>query len=180
MGIATLVTFQAFYLLGQLGVALDRVATLVALSTFVHYVFVFVASPVGGWLSDRLDRREVFIGVAAGGYAVGLVVIAVAGSFGVFLVGMAITGIGEGAYLAVDLALVADVLPDPAEAAKEMGVFNVASALPPALAPAVAPLFLAIPFLGRGDDGNFVALFAACGLFAALGALAIRPVRSAR
>jgi MFS family permease len=131
-------------------------------------------------LSDRLDRRKVFITVAAGLYAVGLAVVAFAESFAVFLVGMAITGIGEGAYLAVDLALVTDVLPNPDEAAKEMAVFNVATALPPAVAPAVAPLFLAIPVLGTGTGGNYVALFIAAALFAALGALAIRPVRSAR
>jgi MFS family permease len=180
MGVSTLVTFQAFYLIAQLQVPLERVATLVAVSTAVHYVFVFAASPVGGWLSDRLDRRKVFITVAAGLYAVGLAVVAFAQSFAVFLVGMAITGIGEGAYLAVDLALVTDVLPNPDEAAKEMAVFNVATALPPAVAPAVAPLFLAIPVLGTGTGGNYVALFIAAALFAALGALAIRPVRSAR
>jgi MFS family permease len=180
MGISTLVTFQAFYLIDQLRVPLERVATLVAVSTLVHYVFVFAASPVGGWLSDRLDRRKVFIAIAAGLYAIGLAVIAFAESFPVFLVGMAVTGIGEGAYLAVDLALVTDVLPNPDEAAKEMAVFNVASALPPAVAPAVAPLFLAIPVLSKGTGGNYVALFIVAALFAALGALAIRPVRSAK
>ena len=180
MGVATLVTFQAFYLLNQLNVPLEQVPQLVALSTLVHYVFVFVASPLGGWLSDRIDRRKVFITVAALLYAVGLGFIAFAGSLPMFLVGMAITGIGEGVYLAVDLALVTDVLPNPDEAAKEMGVFTVANALPPALAPAIAPLFLAIPFAARGEGGNFVALFVASALFAFLGALAIRPVRSAR
>ena len=131
MGVSTLVTFQVFYLIDQLRIPLERVATLVAVSTLVHYVFVFAASPIGGWLSDRLDRRKIFITVAAGLYAVGLAVIAFADSFPVFLVGMAVTGIGEGAYLAVDLALVTDVLPNPDEAAKEMAVFNVATALPP-------------------------------------------------
>jgi MFS family permease len=180
MGVSTLVTFQAFYLIDQLRIPLERVATLVAVSTLVHYAFVFAASPVGGWLSDRLDRRKVFITVAAGLYAAGLAVIAFAESFPVFLVGMAVTGIGEGAYLAVDLALVTDVLPNPDEAAKEMAVFNVATALPPAVAPAVAPLFLAIPVLSKGTESNYVALFIVAALFAALGALAIRPVRSAR
>jgi MFS family permease len=180
MGVSTLVTFQAFYLINQLRIPLEQVATLVAVSTAVHYAFVFAASPIGGWLSDRLDRRKVFIAVAAGLYAIGLAVIAFTESFPLFLVGMAITGIGEGAYLAVDLALVTDVLPDPDQAAKQMAVFNVATALPPAVAPAVAPLFLAIPVLAKGTGGNFVALFVAAALFAALGAWAIRPVRSTR
>jgi MFS family permease len=180
MGVATLVTFQAFYLINQLHYSVEQVASLIALSTLVHYVFVFAMSPVAGWLSDKLDQRKVFIVVTAVLYAVGLVFIAFAGSFTVFLIGMAITGIGEGAYAAVDLALVTDVLPNPDEAAKEMGVFTVASNLPPALAPALAPVFLAIPLGAVGQGGNFVALFAASAVFALLGALAIRPVRSVR
>lgn len=180
MGVATLVTFQAFYLINQLGYGVEEVASVIAVSTLVHYAFVFVTSPVAGWLSDKLDRRKIFIIVTAVLYAVGLVFIAFAGSFTVFLIGMAITGIGEGAYAAVDLALVTDVLPNPDEAAKEMGVFTVASNLPPAAAPALAPLFLAIPFGAQGAGGNFVALFMVSAVFAVLGALAIRPVRSVR
>jgi MFS family permease len=180
MGVATLVTFQAFYLINQLHYGVAEVAGLIALSTLVHYVFVFATSPLAGWLSDRLDRRKIFIAVTAFLYAIGLVFIAFAGSFTVFLIGMAITGIGEGAYAAVDLALVTDVLPNPDEAAKEMGVFTVANTLPPAVAPALAPVFLAIPFGAIGAGGNFVALFTASAVFAALGALAIRPVRSVR
>ena len=180
MGVATLVTYQAFYLINQLGYSIQDVAKLIAISTLVHYVFVFATSPLAGWLSDRIDRRKIFIVVAALLYAIGLGFIAFASSFTVFMIGMAISGIGEGAYLAVDLALVTDVLPNPDEAAKEMGVFTVANALPPALAPAIAPLFLAIPFGARGDHGNFVALFAASALFAVLGAIAIQPVRKVR
>ena len=48
-------------------------------------------------------------------YGFALFVIAVATDFNGFLVGMAISGLGFGMYVAVDLALVADVLPDKDE-----------------------------------------------------------------
>jgi len=48
---------------------------------------------------------------------------------------MAISGIGFGTYMAVDLALVADVLPDNDSIAKDLGVFNIAGALPSPLHP---------------------------------------------
>ena len=64
----------------------------------------------------------------------------VASDFDGFLVGMAVSGLGFGLYMAVDLALVADVLPDRASAAKDLGVFNIAGALPFSSAPAMAPL----------------------------------------
>ena len=73
-----------------------------------------------------------------------LFVIAIAINFNGFLVGMALGGLGFGLYMAVDLALVVDVLPDPDTAAKDLGVLNIAGALPIAIAPAIAPVILAV------------------------------------
>ena len=50
---------------------------------------------------------------AAVTYAVALAIIATADGVGGYLVGMAVSGVGFGMYMAVDLALVVDVLPDP-------------------------------------------------------------------
>ena len=66
-------------------------------------------------------------------------VLAIASNFNGFLVGMAISGLGFGMYMAVDLALVADVLPNKDNAAKDLGVLNIAGALPFTVAPALAP-----------------------------------------
>ena len=104
-----------------------------------------------------------------------LAVIAFAPNYGTFLVGMAIAGAGQGIYIAVDLALVTDVLPSPETAARDLGVFNIASAGPQSLAPSVAPLFLAI-----AGPANFVSLFTAAAIFAGIGALAIIPLRKVR
>jgi MFS family permease len=65
-------------------------------------------------------------------------VIALASSFNGFVAGMALGGLGFGLYTAVDLALVADVLPDPGSAAKDLGVMNIAVALPSSVAPAAS------------------------------------------
>ena len=61
---------------------------------------------------------------------------------------MAIGGLGFGVYVAVDLALVVDVLPGKNSAAKDLGVFNIAGALPFSIAPAIAPLILAMGGIG--------------------------------
>ena len=45
--------------------------------------------------------------------------------------------------MAVDLALVVDVLPDNDNAAKDLGVFNIAGALPFSVAPGIASAVLA-------------------------------------
>ena len=101
-------------------------------------------------------------------------VIAIASTFNGFLVGMAIGGLGFGMYMAVDLALVADVLPDQDNVAKDLGVFNVAAALPSSVAPAIAPVILAV------SSGSYGALYAVAGICAIIGGAAILPVKRVR
>jgi MFS family permease len=101
-----------------------------------------------------------------------VVVIAVASDFDGCLVGMAIGGLGFGTYVAVDLALAADVLPDKDNVAKDLGVFNIAGALPFAIAPAIAPAILAV---GGGSYGVLYAVAGACALAAAV---AVVPVKA--
>ena len=171
---AFLTTYQAYYLIDRVGSAETDVPGQVFLATLVQSVVLVVASLVGGWLSDRTGRRKVFVAVAAVTYGLALFVIAAADTVGGFLVGMAISGLGFGAYLAVDLALVTDVLPDAADSARDLGLFNIANALPYALAPAVAPVILA------ASGGSYAVLYAVAGVCALLAAAAVVPIRSVR
>jgi MFS family permease len=171
---AFLVTYQAYYLLDKIGSAEADVPRQIFLSTLAHSLAVVTASLIGGKLSDRTGRRKVFVLTASIVFGLSIFVIAGASSFAGFLVGMAISGLGFGMYMAVDLALVADVLPDKDNTAKDLGVFNIANALPFSLAPAVAPGVLA---LGHGSYG---VLYAVAGTCAILGAGAILRVKSVR
>ena len=89
-----------------------------------------------------------------------------------YLVGMAVGGLGFGMYMAVDLALVVDVLPERIHR-KDLGVLNIAGALPFALAPAVAPA-------SSAPRRSYPALFAVAGGCAFVGAIAVLPVRGVR
>jgi len=176
MGLATLLSYQVFYLLNHLHENPIGVGTLVFYSTLVQTILIVISSNLGGWLSDKVHRRKIFVIIAAVIYAAGLAAVAFAGSFTLFLVAIAITGIGQGTYLAIDLALAAAVLPEGGkEAAKDLGVLNIANALPQSLAPAIAPIFLAI-----GGGNNYTSLFTAAAIFALLGALAIQPIKGVR
>jgi MFS family permease len=174
MAYAFLVTYQAYYLLGQVGVTEAAVPHQIFLGTLVQSVALVVASPLAGRLSDRVGRRKVFVVAAGVVYAIAMLVIATAGGLRGYLVGMAIGGLGFGTYMAVDLALVVDVLPDSGSAAKDLGVLNIAGALPFALAPAVAPVVL-------GLSGNsYAVLYVVAGACALIGAAAIIPIRRVR
>ncbi len=174
MAYAFLVTYQAYYLIDEVGVVEGDVAHQIYLGTLVQSVALIIASPLTGRLSDRLRRRKIFVIAAAVIYAAALVVIATAGGIGGYLIGMAIGGLGFGMYMAVDLALVVDVLPDTGSAAKDLGVINIAGALPFALAPALAPAVLAV------SGNSYSVLYLVAGACALLGALAVVPIRRVR
>src|ERR1700722_14025699 len=174
MAYAFLVTYQAYYLLDKIGTARADVPQQIFLGTLVQAAVVVAASLIGGKVSDRTGRRKIFVLAASVVYGLALFVIAIASSFSGFLVGMAISGLGFGVYAAVDLALVVDVLPDKQHVAKDLGVFNIAGALPFALAPALAPAILAV------GGGSYGVLYTVAGLCAIIGAAAILPVRRVR
>ena len=109
---AFLTTYQAYYLLDKIGSTESDVPQQIFLGTLVQSIVLVTASLVGGKLSDRTGRRKIFVLTAATVYGLAMFVIAIASNFNGYLVGMAIGGLGFGVYMAVDLALVADVLPD--------------------------------------------------------------------
>jgi MFS family permease len=171
---AFLSTYLAYYLLTKLGSAEAEVPHQIFLGILVQSAVMVAASVIGGRLSDRTARRKIFVFGASIVYGLALFVIALATTFNGFLVGMAVSGLGFGLYLAVDLALVVDVLPDQASAAKDLGVLNIAGALPSSIAPGIAPVILAI------GGGNYSVLYAVAGVCALIGAAAILRVQRVR
>jgi MFS family permease len=171
---AFLITYQAFYLLQKIGSSIDQVPQQIFLGTLTQSAVLIAASLIGGRLSDRTGRRKIFVFTASIVYGFALFLVAIASNFNGYLVGMAISGLGFGVYMAVDVALVIDVLPDQDTAAKDLGVFNIAGALPFSIAPALAPAILAI------GHGSYGVLYAVAGICAIVGAGAILPVKRVR
>lgn len=175
LGTAFLNTYQPFYLIDKLGYAEAQIPTLIFQGILVQAIAIISMSILGGRLSDAIGRRKVFVFIGAAVYAAGLWIIAAADDYSAYLLGMMITGIGHGVYFAVDLALVTEVLPNRwRDAAKDLGIFNVANALPQAMAPAMAPFILAF------SGGNYTWVFLVAGSITLLASFTILPVRSVR
>jgi MFS family permease len=169
-----LTAYQPYFLMHRLGVTAQAVPDVVFRSTLVQAIGVVLAGLVAGRLSDLSRRRKPFVIGAGFAAALGAWLVASAASYEAFLVGMSVFGIGLGAYLSVDFALVTDVLPNREDdAAKDLGLFNVASALPQSLAPAIASAILL-------STGSYSAVFVVAGLSGLVAGLAIAPVRRAR
>ena len=141
--------------------------------TVVYLIFTLFATAVGGFLSDRLQRRRIFVATASVLQAIAALMLAAFPSFEVALVGAALLGAGYGAFMSVDQALITQVLPDAAARAKDLGIMNVGSAGPQALAPLVASLVIS-------SLGGYPALFGAAGVTTLVGAAMVYRVRSVR
>jgi MFS family permease len=187
MAISFVLNYQIFYLTSHLGLTEAAATALVPAAIGIQTLVVVVVSLTLGPLSDRLRRRRVFVLVAAVIAAAGLAVVAFAPpastSVPLFLLAMGLIGLGQGTYFAIDLALVADVLPNKdRDAAKDLGVLGMANLIPQSIAPAFAPVFLAVPLLsltGRAGQ-NYTALFLAGVLFAVVAGVTILRVRGVR
>jgi len=141
--------------------------------TLVYMVFVILASILLGRLSDRLGRRKVFVFVASGLQGVAALMLAFIPDLTVAMIAAGILGLGYGCFLSVDQALATQVLPDPASRGKDLGIMNIATAVPQAIAPLLGAGVVAL-FAG------FQGLFLLAGLFAFAGALAVTRVKAVR
>ena len=158
--IAAVNAYQAVYLIMGLHIAPADIAGKMFIVSLLSGVLAIGFATALGKVSDKVGRRKPFVVIAAVVFTVGLAVIAMASTFEMFLVGSAVMGIGMGVYLAVDFALITQVLPDPKNPAKDLGIMNLASSLPNILVPAVAPALLAIGATATNPN-NFVAFFGA-------------------
>ncbi|GAA5036040.1 MFS transporter [Microbacterium fluvii] len=178
-GVAAVQAYQAFYLILGLGFTPAEVSGAVFLSTLVLTAMALVFAPIAGKLSDKLGRRKPFVIVAALIFAIGLVIVTFATDYTTFLIAMAVIGLGQGVYFAVDLALISEILPDKKNIAKDMGIMGLASTLPSSIVPAVAPILLAIGASAEHPQ-NFPALFLTGAIAGLLGAAFIIPIKKVK
>ncbi|MCI2239932.1 MFS transporter [Paenibacillus sp. TRM 82003] len=170
-------TYRLLYLQHRFGLDAAAAARAVLLGVLVYTAALVVAARAAGWASDRTGRRKPFVFASTALFAAGLVVLAHAGSVGAFYVAEVVLGVAYGVYVAVDTALVIDVLPSEAQAGKDLGVFNMANALPQSLAPAAALVLLGV---GSAANQNYQLMLWGAGAVTVLGAVAILFVRKVR
>ena len=141
--------------------------------TLIYMVFVVLSSLGAGALSDRLGRRRIFVFVSSTLQAVAALLLAFVPELSVAMIAAGLLGAGYGCFLSVDQALATQVLPDPATRGKDLGIMNIATAVPQAMAPLLGAAVVA--WLG-----GFQGLFILSALFAFGGALAVARIRSVR
>ncbi|WLQ07263.1 MFS transporter [Arthrobacter oryzae] len=165
--------YLPYFFTDHLHVAESEVTSLVFQATLVSAAGTVATSLLGGWISDRIGKRKGMVILSALIMMAGLVVIATSSTTGQVLVGQAIAGLGLGCFSAVDVALIADLLPGTqSENAKTFGVFNIAQALPQSLVPAVA--FPVITF------GGYPTLFLGGAVVGIVGAILVTRIKGVK
>ena len=139
--------------------------------TAIYLVFTLITTYGGGVLSDRSGRRRMFVAVASVLQGIAAVLLVIWPSFGTTLVAGAFLGAGYGAFLSVDQALVTQVLPDAETRAKDLGIMNIGTNVPQAIAPVIAALVI-------DQLGGYRVLFAFAGVFTFLGAMSVYRIKS--
>ncbi|MFI9551820.1 MFS transporter [Nonomuraea endophytica] len=170
-------TFGLFYLMTRLEMSTAAAAALVSVTGLLSLVLNVIAAGVSGRLASRTRAYRAFIVVAGVLLTGSMLVKMVADTVWPIYLATGLAGIGLGVFYAVDLALVIRVMPSSADSARYLGVFNIAKALPQSIAPAVAPLLLAVGSdpVASAADKNYFLLFCG-GAVAALIATALTPL----
>ena len=143
-GYAGIATYLPYFLQAKFALGEQEAVTTILFANIASTLAMVFSSPIAGILSDRFGKRRPFVAIAGVVMVVGLVLLAVAPSIAAVIVAQAIIGFGAGSFLSVDLALATQVLPNPEDTAKDLGVLNMANALPQSIAPAIAPTIIAI------------------------------------
>jgi MFS family permease len=129
-----------------------------------------VTAVIGGRLSDKSGKRKIFVIVASIVMGLSVLILALVPNFTAACIGAFLLGTGYGVYLAVDQALITQVLPTAEDRARDLGVINIANTAPQILAPVLAaPL---VTLLG------YPALFGATAVVMVLAGILVRFIRS--
>jgi MFS family permease len=174
-GSAFFIVLAVPYLERSLGLTVsgDRAAWLFGISAVAALSTVIATVPAAR-ISQRTGRKRV-IYTAAAISALGMAIAALAPAPPVAVVGAVLFGIGAGSFLAVDWALMTEIIPR-ASSGRYMGVSNVATATNGVVAVVVGGLIIdAFSRAGAPDLGPRAA-FLLAPIWFAVGALLLVPV----
>ncbi|GGG09707.1 MFS transporter [Paenibacillus aceti] len=155
-------------LVNRMGFTETQATNSVGTINIISMLAMALTSIFGGALSDKYRKQKPFLYGSAFIMIIGIVMFAFIPNYIAFVIAAAIIGLGAGCFTAVDMALVARILPRKEDSAKDFGLMNVANALPQSIVPAIAPVLLAI--------GGWSFFYIALAVCVVLSMLAVKPL----
>jgi len=136
----------------------------------IYTVCVVITAVVGGRISDRIGKRKVIVTVSGSLMGAAALLLTFIETWPAAEVAAVLFGAGFGAYLAVDQALITQVLPTAHNYGKDLGLINIAIAGPAAVGGLLAAFLVTI--------GHYPTLFACTAAAAAIGATLVWRIKS--
>lgn len=178
MGYQAILTYLLYILEDHIGLTQTNANAMIARMSSITFVALVVSGLLSGWLSDRLGRLKPMVFVA--GLLMAMAVAApllspnLSGMFGYAV----LIGLGYGAFMSVDLALMTHVLPARGEGedttGRDLGILTTAINVPQIISPVLAAVLLGL------THNNYPLLFLIAAAFVVAGAAAVLPIRSVR
>lgn len=188
LGFYAVLPFINYYLIDVVGVPKDEVGSKASIVQAIILIASTISGFLGGKISDSIGRKKV-VYVANMLIAVMAVAFIFCHSITDVLLAGTLFGVGYGAYISVDYALGADVLPSRKDAGKEMAVWHIAMTLPQSVASPIAGYLIALPgkkidALVKGEEisvhytqAGYANIFVLCAVCFLLGAILLRNVK---
>jgi predicted MFS family arabinose efflux permease len=136
----------------------------------IYTVCVVITAVVGGIISDRIGKRKMIVTLSGALQGVAALLLVFVETWPAAMVAAVLFGAGFGAYLAVDQALITQVLPAAADRAKDLGIINIAIVAPSAVGAVLAGALVTV--------GSYPTLFAGTAVAAALGSILVWRIKS--
>jgi MFS family permease len=131
---------------------------------------VVVTSIIGGMISDHTGRRKMLVTVSGLLMAAAALLLAFRETWPSALAAATLFGMGYGAYIAVDQALITQVLPKARDRAKDLGIINIAIVCPGAIGALIAAPLVSL--------AGYPALFGATAVVAIAASVGVWRIKS--
>ncbi|WP_369412030.1 MFS transporter [Hephaestia mangrovi] len=178
MGYQGILTYLLYILEDHIGLGQARANLTIAHMSSVTFVALVISGLLSGWLSDRIGRLKPLVFAAGLIMAIAELAPVVSPDVEGMFAYAALIGLGYGAFMSVDLALMTRVIPSrPAgdeATGKDLGILTTAINVPQILSPVLAATLL------HASGNNYTLLFIVAGGFVLVGACLVLPIRSVR
>ncbi|WP_018142990.1 MFS transporter [Alloscardovia criceti] len=128
-GYYMILNYQLYILQDYIGLSKEASATTIAFMSTLIMVFGLIGSLGSGFISDKIGRRKLPVAVSAITMGLGFLLPWIFKTEWSMFGFAILAGFGYAVYGAVDQALNIDVLPNPDEAGKDLGILNIATTL---------------------------------------------------
>lgn len=176
LGAVVVTSYLYLYIAAQSGAGEAEIARRIGLLTGTAMLFATIAALASGRLSDRLARRRWPLAISAIAAAAALAILGSAANWPIIIAAYALFHTGLASFLAIDTALVAQLIADHPRRAALLGVMNLTNTLPSILIPGLT--LIVLHYAPHGAD--IAQAFTLTALGCALAAAAVLSIRSVR